>query len=91
MQYLCVLQMTVTLNIDCSQPLSLAQTQTQNTPCQIKATQIGADKEEKLSFSFVSLRGSMRRLSKLSRRPGRQKIKATFGIFLPSLVCHLLT
>lgn len=87
------LQTTAPLSIDCSQPLSPAQTQTQNTPCQTEATLIGSDKktQEKLSFFFVSLRSSMGRSSEVPRRPGRHRIEGLFGIFLLSLVCHILT
>lgn len=46
--------MTAPLSIDCSWPLSPAQTQTENTPCQTEAAQIDSDKKdtEELSFSL---------------------------------------
>ena len=87
------LQRTAPFRIDCSWPLSPAQTQTQTTLCQTEATQIGSGKKdtEKLSFFFVSVRSSVRKTCKVSRRLVRQKIKALFGIFLSSLICHVLT
>lgn len=63
-------------SIDCSQPLSAAQTQTQNALCPIEAAQIGSCKKEtkKLSFFFVSSRHCVGKLSKVSRRPLTQRI-----------------
>lgn len=85
------LQMTVPLRIDCSSPLSPAQTQIQNTPCHTEATHMGSDKKDTQAFFFLYF------FEKLCEKDlqcfqgaVRQKTKTLFGIFLLSLICHVL-